>query len=184
MSQLEEANRRLLEELVGVQRAYGDLLRTSIAERRAAIRALDLAAPEPPALPNLSYKHSPPGRALQAWLESLGLERRTVERVMEEEYTKEDLVNLLSRQDLAQLGLKFAPFSSPAPCSWSEWVALKRRCGVSAVAGDPERPRGDRPAAAARVTAACTVALSIFTGSRSHFASTLLLEVTLGFAML
>ena len=120
-----EENRQLLTDLLQAQNGYQELLKQSLAEQKLHLQMLSqtLAASHlsreehrslhvsmenhRQALTDSSDGQTDP--ALVKWLENLGLNTKSIDRIISEELTLEDVLDLMSRDDLKRLGLKAGP---------------------------------------------------------------------------
>lgn len=118
LSILEEENIKLMQELVESQVAYQDLLKHSIAEKKLHMTLLQqrIYPNEMNAAAHLTDRvnvpvvtintENSPDTALIDWLQSLSLDEDSIRKFKDEDYTKDDVLNLMSREDLRRLGLK------------------------------------------------------------------------------
>jgi len=114
LGRLREENRHLLTDLVRAQENYQDLLRQSLAEQRLHLQMLSQS------LAASSLSREPVQRQagmvdvtsdpeLVDWLGQLGLTRESTDRILGEDLTLTDMLELMSREDLKRLGLKAGP---------------------------------------------------------------------------
>merc|ERR1711892_607770 len=120
-----EENRQLLTDLLQAQSGYQELLKHSLAEQKLHLQMLSqtmaashLYREEQRSLHASmeSHRHaltdSSDGQtdlALVKWLENLGLNTKSIDRIISEDLTLEDVLDLMSRDDLKRLGLKAGP---------------------------------------------------------------------------
>lgn len=83
-----------------------------------------------------------------AWLRSLDCDEQSLRLILAEKYTKADLVELVSREELVNIGVK----SVSLPFSLTNDACLQRRRRLSHLEGSAwrARQRGGRRAAALR----------------------------------
>ncbi|KAI5732534.1 hypothetical protein M8J76_001396 [Diaphorina citri] len=110
-------NNRLLEELIQCQRSYQDLLKSTIIDTQSHIYLIqNLKSSQYTLLQELvqggssdSGSNETPvhtDERLVAWLRNLGVDETSISKFSEEEYTLEDLLQYLSRDDVRKLNLK------------------------------------------------------------------------------
>ena len=115
LSRLREENRHLLTDLMKAQESYQELLKQSLAEQRLHLQMLSqsLAASSlsrpAPVQRQAGLVETPADPGLVAWLEGLGLNKESVDRIVAEDLTLDDMRDLMSREDLKSLGLKAGP---------------------------------------------------------------------------
>jgi len=114
LGRLREENRHLLTDLVMAQENYQELLRQSLAEQRLHLQMLSqsLAASsltKDPVQRQDGMVEQPPDPDLVDWLRVLGLNRESTDRILGEDLTLSDMLELMSREDLKRLGLKAGP---------------------------------------------------------------------------
>ena len=107
LSRVREDNRQLLTDLLKAQTDYHELLKQSLSEQKLHLHMLSQ---------NLASSHleqareetsAPPGDPdLLAWLQELPLDTRTVDILISEDLTLNDVLELMSRDDLKRLRLK------------------------------------------------------------------------------
>ncbi|XP_070567571.1 mitogen-activated protein kinase kinase kinase 5-like isoform X2 [Ptychodera flava] len=119
--ELSQENTRLMQEYISFQRDYQDMLRLHIQEKRQLLE--QLRQQSTPALTqetqtsqadtataSYSWKRSAceprADKALIEWLESLGLDKNSIQKFIKEEYTLNDVLQLMSKEDLTQLELR------------------------------------------------------------------------------
>merc|ERR1711892_428394 len=125
LGRMREENRQLLTDLLQAQNGYQELLKQSLAEQKLHLQMLTqtLAASHlyreehrslhasmeshRHALTDSSDGQTDP--ALVKWLQDLGLNTRSIDKIMSEDLTLEDVLDLMSRDDLKRLGLKAGP---------------------------------------------------------------------------
>ncbi|CAH1799038.1 unnamed protein product [Owenia fusiformis] len=104
---INEENTRLLRELIEVQYSYRDMMKSAIQEKRLNIEHLQvLGVPNPaPVSPNKEVNTSvDPG--LMHWLKTAGADEETINRFIREAYTKKDVLEVMTQDDLRRLNLK------------------------------------------------------------------------------
>ncbi|XP_067125042.1 mitogen-activated protein kinase kinase kinase 15 isoform X2 [Centruroides vittatus] len=118
LSILEEENMKLMQELVESQVAYQDLLKHTLNDKKNQMMLLqkriypnevDTAAclADRQLIPSVTVSGENSGdEELTDWLRSLSLDEDSIKKFIEEDYTKDDVLNLMSREDLRRLGLK------------------------------------------------------------------------------
>ena len=117
-----EENRQLLTDLLQAQNGYQELLKQSLAEQKLHLQMLSqtlaashLSREEHRSLHVSMENHrqalsdGQTDPALVKWLENLGLNTKSIDRIISEELTLEDVLDLMSRDDLKRLGLKAGP---------------------------------------------------------------------------
>ena len=103
-----EDNRQLLADLLRAQTSYHQLLQQSLAEQKLHLQMLsqNLASsslqPPAPGLQPTPARDQP----LVSWLHDLAIDDRSVEVFVCEDLTLNDVLELMSRDDLKRLGLK------------------------------------------------------------------------------
>jgi len=117
LGRLREENRHLLTDLMKAQESYQDLLRQSLSEQRLHLQMLSqsLAASSLTREPMLGVQRQAGVVETQAdpglvnWLAQLNLNSESVDRILGEDLTLTDMLELMSREDLKGLGLKAGP---------------------------------------------------------------------------
>nr|KAG5704843.1 hypothetical protein BaRGS_001314 [Batillaria attramentaria] len=113
---LQEENVKMMQELVESQKSYQQLLTQTLQEKRLAISQLQLVSG-----PSLTVTESgldetdvtpphvpvPRNRELVNWLQHHNFEEESIDKICEEEYTLQDLLELVTWEDLRQLSLSF-----------------------------------------------------------------------------
>lgn len=103
-------NRQLLADLLRAQADYHQLLKQSLAEQKLHLQMLsqNLAASslETRDTGEASVSRTAGDRELVTWLQSLAIDERSVDRFLGEDLTLNDVLELMSRDDLKRLGLK------------------------------------------------------------------------------
>jgi len=125
LGRMREENRQLLTDLLQAQSGYQDLLKQSLAEQKLHLQMLNqtLAASHLSmeeqrnlhmrmesnrhALTDSVEANKDP--ALVKWLQNLGLNTSSIDRIIREDLTLSDVLDLMSRDDLKRLGLKAGP---------------------------------------------------------------------------
>jgi len=113
LNRVREDNRQLLSDLLKAQTDYHELLKQSLSEQRLHLHMLSQ---------NLAASSLEPRReeareedtlsldpALLSWLQSLALDQRSVDILIAEDLTLNDVLELMSRDDLKRLRLKAGP---------------------------------------------------------------------------
>merc|ERR1712115_649954 len=114
LGRLREENRHLLTDLVRAQENYQELLRQSLSEQRLHLQMLSqsLAASsltrEPMQRQQAVVERESDPRLVE-WLKELGLNKESMDRILGEELTLTDMLELMDREDLKRLGLKAGP---------------------------------------------------------------------------
>ncbi|KAL3882967.1 hypothetical protein ACJMK2_029268 [Sinanodonta woodiana] len=119
---VEEENLMLLHQLLIVQKSYGDILRKSIDEKKMQIEQLQqiMSTPAPhmlmmssnpfipdtPRTPPVPAINEPPNEALVAWLQEHGVDHRSIDKIAAEQYTLDDLLEIITWEDLQKLNIK------------------------------------------------------------------------------
>jgi len=120
LGRVREENRQLLQDLLQAQSGYQELLKQSLAEQKLHLQMLSqtLAAShlsgEVKTLNenNGNVKQSPDDAfdpSLVKWLQNLGLGSTSIDKILSEDLTLSDVLDLMSRDDLKRLGLKAGP---------------------------------------------------------------------------
>jgi len=125
LGRVREENRQLLTDLLQAQTGYQELLKQSLAEQKLHLQMLSqtLAASHLTreehrnmhaslestrhAVTDSSEATRDP--ALVQWLQNLGLNNNSIDRIVSEDLTLTDVLDLMSRDDLKRLGLKAGP---------------------------------------------------------------------------
>lgn len=119
---VEEDNLMLLQQLLEVQKSYGEMLRKSIAEKKLQMLQLQQMvnqplplsqsnssfmsqSPETPSTPSVVI-NEPPDEALVNWLRECRVDQESIERIIDEQYSLDDLLEYVSLEDLHNLQLK------------------------------------------------------------------------------
>ena len=108
LNRVREDNRQLLTDLLKAQTDYHELLKQSLTEQKLHLHLLSQ---------NLASSHLEQGEARQetsvpgdpdllAWLQKLPLDTRTIDILVSEDLTLNDVLELMSREDLKRLRLK------------------------------------------------------------------------------
>ena len=114
LGRLREENRHLLTDLMRAQESYQELLRQSLSEQRLHLQMLSNS------LAASSLSREPVQRQagvvdiqtdpdLVEWLEKLNLNQDSMDKILNEDLTLNDMLELMSREDLKGLGLKAGP---------------------------------------------------------------------------
>ena len=114
LGRLREENRHLLTDLMKAQESYQDLLRQSLAEQRLHLQMLSqsLAASSlgrEPVQRQAGVVDTVPDPKLVDWLTGLNLNSDSKDRIVAEDLSLTDMLELMSREDLKGLGLKAGP---------------------------------------------------------------------------
>lgn len=122
IGRVREENSQLLQDLLQAQTGYQEILKQSLAEQKLHLQMLSqsLAAShlsrEEQRNIQTSTRHvmtdssdTTRDPALVQWLQNLGLSNSSVERIISEDLTLNDVLDLMSRDDLKRLGLKAGP---------------------------------------------------------------------------
>ncbi|KMQ92153.1 mitogen-activated protein kinase kinase kinase 15 [Lasius niger] len=99
MGALKMENTKLLQELIESQKAYQTLLQQALEEQRAQQSSLTSADTH-----NSTTLH--PDMALVDWLRNLQIDDTSIDRFLYEEYTLEDVLCHVTRDDLRRLNLR------------------------------------------------------------------------------
>ena len=110
LNRVREDNRQLLTDLLKAQTDYHELLKQSLSDQKLHLQMLSQT---------LASSHLDPARgeedtvdtvagdpALLAWLQKLPLDNRTIDILISEDLTLNDVLELMSRDDLKRLRLK------------------------------------------------------------------------------
>ena len=106
LNRVREDNRQLLTDLLKAQTDYQELLKQSLSDQRLHLQMLSqsLASSH---LDQAREETTVPGDpALLNWLQQLPLDNRTVDILLSEDLTLNDVLELMSRDDLKRLRLK------------------------------------------------------------------------------
>ncbi|XP_077976893.1 mitogen-activated protein kinase kinase kinase 15-like [Glandiceps talaboti] len=106
--ELSQENTRLMQEYISLQREYQDVLKLHIDEKRQLFQQFRQRTAEEIPKADSGYTTSEPmaDRDLIVWLESIGVDRDSIQRFVREDYTKHIVLELMTREDLLQLGLR------------------------------------------------------------------------------
>jgi len=127
LGRVREENQHLLSELLQTQSSYQELLKQSLAEQKIHIQMLSqslasshlhreqqknlqshVAMETQRYTSTDSYEvHRDP--ALVTWLQNLALNNNSIDRIVNEDLTLNDVLDLMSRDDLKRLGLRAGP---------------------------------------------------------------------------
>ena len=111
-SSLQLCNRQLLTDLLRAQTDYHQLLRQSLEEQKLHLQMLsqNLAASHLQTRETReveTQRHVPTAdKELDTWLQNLAIDERSVDVFVNEDLTLNDVLELMSRDDLKRLGLK------------------------------------------------------------------------------
>ncbi|GAB6029560.1 protein kinase kinase kinase [Chamberlinius hualienensis] len=121
LSKLTQENASLMKELAESQKSYQELLRQLVAEKKLQIQQISNSLKNSKlktAIDNVEDHGVSNGpqtatgakyagqEDLQNWLSSLSIDSQSVKEIVRQEYTKEDLLRYVSREDLRRLNLK------------------------------------------------------------------------------
>jgi len=125
LGRVREENRQLLTDLLQAQNGYQELLKQSLAEQKLHLQMLSqtLAAShlsreehrnihatlESTRHAMADSNETTRDPALVHWLQNLGLSKNAIDRIVNEDLTLNDVLDLMSRDDLKRLGLKAGP---------------------------------------------------------------------------
>jgi len=126
LGRMREENRQLLTDLLQAQNGYQELLKQSLAEQKLHLQMLTqnlaashLSREEQRSLQSHvsmeSHRHAmelnevKKDPALITWLQNLGLNTTSIDRIVSEDLTLSDVLDLMTRDDLKRLGLKAGP---------------------------------------------------------------------------
>merc|ERR1712227_1194836 len=120
-------NRLLLNDLLRAQQNYHQLLKQSLEEQKLHLQMLsqNLAASHlhPQTETKMEVSRSSGDQNLVSWLKDLAIDDRSVDVFVNEDLTLNDVLELMSRDDLKRLGLKAGP-------ELRIWRAILRHRGV------------------------------------------------------
>ncbi|XP_013418805.1 mitogen-activated protein kinase kinase kinase 5-like isoform X2 [Lingula anatina] len=114
LQSLTEENTRLLQELVIVNEAYQNLLKSCIQEKRVSMDHLRMLSQQEPGRNGLhgaggDSATQPQRRVDQGlvdWLKSHGADQETVDKFVEELYTKHDVLEVITNEDLRRMHIR------------------------------------------------------------------------------
>merc|ERR1719391_1346336 len=117
LNRVRDDNRQLLTDLLRAQTDYHQLLRQSLEEQKLHLQMLsqNLAAShlqtretrEVEIERHVEHEHVPTAdKELVKWLQNLAIDERSVDIFVNEDLTLNDVLELMSRDDLKRLGLK------------------------------------------------------------------------------
>jgi len=118
LGRLREENRHLLTDLLKAQESYQEILKQSLSDQRVhlqmlsqsfAASSLAAAANRDPVQRQAGVIEQPADPDLVNWLSVLGLSQGSVDRILGEDLTLGDVLDLMTRDDLKRLGLKAGP---------------------------------------------------------------------------
>jgi mitogen-activated protein kinase kinase kinase 5 len=119
LGRVREENRQLLTDLLQAQSGYQELLKQSLAEQKLHLQMLSqtlaashLSREEQRNIQTTRHTDSSEATtdpALVKWLKNLGLNTSSIDRIVSEDLTLSDVLDLMSRDDLKRLGLKAGP---------------------------------------------------------------------------
>jgi len=117
-------NRQLLSDLLTAQQDYHQLLKQSLAEQRLHLQMLsqNLASSHLQTRDN-TVSGVTRDQQLVDWLHNLAIDDRSVDMFLNEDLSLNDVLELMSRDDLKRLGLKAGP-------ELRIWRAILRHRGV------------------------------------------------------
>ncbi|XP_029101976.1 mitogen-activated protein kinase kinase kinase 15 isoform X3 [Scleropages formosus] len=109
LGRLKQETNRLLEDLVQKEKEYQQVLRHSLQQRvqdlelmRVRSRPIDI---HPPAIFHIPADLEP-DKELTDWLKELGVDANTIEKFVMEDYTLNDVLNEVTKEDLRHLQLR------------------------------------------------------------------------------
>jgi mitogen-activated protein kinase kinase kinase 5 len=114
LGRLREENRHLLTDLMRAQESYQELLKQSLSEQRLHLQMLSNSLAASSLSRETVQRQSgvvdqQPDPELVEWLEVLKLNQDSMDRILHEDLTLNDMLELMSREDLKGLGLKAGP---------------------------------------------------------------------------
>jgi mitogen-activated protein kinase kinase kinase 5 len=114
LGRLREENRHLLTDLMRAQESYQELLKQSLSEQRLHLQMLSNSLAASSLSRETVQRQSgvvdqQPDPELVEWLEVLKLNQDSMDRILNEDLTLNDMLELMSREDLKGLGLKAGP---------------------------------------------------------------------------
>ncbi|XP_052810056.1 mitogen-activated protein kinase kinase kinase 15-like isoform X3 [Mya arenaria] len=112
----EDENLVLLKQLLEVQKSYNELLKKTITDKKMQIEIIHELSPSmvPPTSPPFSHMvgapsvviNEPPDEALINWLRHCRLDPTSIEKIVSEQYTLEDLLDLVTYDQLLATNIK------------------------------------------------------------------------------
>ncbi|WAR08371.1 NSY1-like protein [Mya arenaria] len=106
----------LLKQLLEVQKSYNELLKKTITDKKMQIEIIHELSPSmvPPTSPPFSHMvgapsvviNEPPDEALINWLRHCRLDPTSIEKIVSEQYTLEDLLDLVTYDQLLATNIK------------------------------------------------------------------------------
>jgi mitogen-activated protein kinase kinase kinase 5 len=132
LRELEDENKKLLQKLIDAQQLYQETLKSAIdekqqqtellrrsmsregtlmtasAQQQTVIPALHVSSFHQ--LPVVENDHDVVDGGLVAWLESVGVDSDSIDKLSSEQFTKSQLLDAVTRDDLRQIGLKGGMF--------------------------------------------------------------------------
>ena len=110
LNRVRDDNRQLLTDLLTAQREYHQLLQQSLAEQKLHLQMLsqNLASSslQTRDTPTNTISGGSRDQQLVDWLHNLGIDDRSVDMFLNEDLSFNDVIELMSRDDLKRLGLK------------------------------------------------------------------------------
>ena len=110
LNRVRDDNRLLLNDLLRAQQNYHQLLKQSLEEQKLHLQMLsqNLAASHlhPQTETKMEVSRSSGDQNLVSWLKDLAIDDRSVDVFINEDLTLNDILELMSRDDLKRLGLK------------------------------------------------------------------------------
>lgn len=113
LESIQEENMQLLQQLVDVNRMYGDVLRKTIEEKKTHLENMQALSSinnvtEAAALSNARVPaiHEPPDEALVLWLRNRKFDEDLIETITQEQFVLSDLLEIVRYEDLQRLGLR------------------------------------------------------------------------------
>ncbi|KAH3726126.1 mitogen-activated protein kinase kinase kinase 5-like [Dreissena polymorpha] len=116
----EDENLILLQQLLDVERSYNELLKKTIADKKLQIEVIQQLSsaswPIAPTSPPFSSSsmglgpsvviNEPPDEALVNWLRQCAIDTHAIEKIVSEQYTLEDLKELVTYEQLISLNIR------------------------------------------------------------------------------
>ena len=106
LNRVREDNRQLLSDLLKAQTDYHQLLKQSLSEQRLHLHMLSQNLAASSLQPAVEQEDVTGDPSLLSWLQGLALDQRSVDTIVGEDLTLNDVLELMSRDDLKRLRLK------------------------------------------------------------------------------
>ena len=106
LNRVREDNRQLLSDLLKAQTDYHQLLKQSLSEQRLHLHMLSQNLAASSLQPAVEAEDVAGDPSLLSWLQGLALDQRSVDTIVGEDLTLNDVLELMSRDDLKRLRLK------------------------------------------------------------------------------